>query len=112
MSAPSTTAPATPSTRRPRPASASARPLAVHDPVAVLEATLGDRDRQQVQVTIIRPGTSANGLRYPDHVLADSAPLWEGAAAFLDHPHSLDLTRAGQRSLRDLVGVYSGVRYD
>lgn len=79
---------------------------------SVLEARVADRDRRQLDVTLIRPGTSANGLNYAEDVLRASLPLWEGAAAFLDHPTALDLTRAGQRSLRDLVGVYGDVRYD
>lgn len=79
---------------------------------AVLEAHAVDPERRRVEVTIIRPGTSANGLRYSEEVLRASLPLWEGAAAFVDHPDALDLTRAGQRSLRDLVGVYGGVRYE
>lgn len=63
-------------------------------------------------VTIIRPGISANGLRYSREVLAASLPLWHGASAFCDHPTSLDGTRAGGRSLRDLVGVYSDPHLD
>jgi len=58
---------------------------------SVLEARVADQDRRQLDVTLIRPGTSAN---------------------VLDHPTALDLTRACQRSLRDLVGVYGDVRYD
>src|SRR5438046_1717185 len=80
--------------------------------VTALEARLPDPGRREIEVTIIRPGTSANGLHYSEPVLRASLPLWEGAAAFVDHPDALDLTRAGQRSLRDLVGVYGRVRYD
>ena len=80
--------------------------------VAALEARGEDAGRRSVEVTLIRPGRSANGMEYAEETLRTSLPLWEGAAAFLDHPHALDMTRAGQRSLRDLVGVYDRVRYE
>jgi hypothetical protein len=78
----------------------------------VLEARGDESGRRAIEVTLIRPGRSANRLAYSEEVLRASLPLWEGAAAFLDHPDALDLTRAGQRSLRDLVGVYDRVRYE
>src|SRR3712207_4216688 len=54
--------------------------------LAVMEAHVADPERRRVEVTIIRPGTSANGLRYTEEALRASLPLWEGAAAFVDHP--------------------------
>jgi hypothetical protein len=65
-----------------------------------------------VEVTIARPGVSQNGYIYSESVLREGASLWDGAPAFLDHPTALDLTRAGSRSLRDLVGVYEGARFE
>ena len=65
----------------------------------------------KVQVVIIRPGLSENGLEYRPDVLRDSVRLWEGASAFLDHPTAIDMSRAGGRSVRDLAGYYSSVRY-
>lgn len=65
-----------------------------------------------LEVTVIRPGRSQNGLHYPAQVLREAVPLWEGAAAFCDHPTALDQTRAGGRSVRDLVGVYAGAHYE
>lgn len=65
-----------------------------------------------VEVTIIRPGLSANGHEYPENVLMASVPMWEGVAAFCDHPSWIDQTRAGGRSVRDLVGVYSEPRWE
>ncbi|MDA8217178.1 MAG: Mu-like prophage major head subunit gpT family protein [Dehalococcoidales bacterium] len=75
-----------------------------------LEATEG-RPRE-VEVTIIRPGTSANGCHYPAAILRAAAGLFEGAAAFADHPDALDQTRAGGRSIRDLVGAYHSARWE
>jgi len=77
----------------------------------VCEATIADAAAHVVEVTIARPGVSNNGMIYTDSVLRDATPLWEGAPAFLDHPTALDLTRAGTRSLRDLVGVYEGATF-
>lgn len=77
-----------------------------------VEAEIADEVSHVVEVTIVRPGVSNNGYIYTEGVLRAATPLWEGAPAFLDHPTALDLTRAGSRSLRDLVGVYEGARYD
>ena len=71
----------------------------------ILEARVVDEPGHVVEVTIARPGTSMNGYVYSEGVLRAAVPLWNGAPAFLDHPTAMDLTRAGGRSLRDLVGV-------
>lgn len=65
----------------------------------------------KVQVVIIRPGLSENGLEYRPDVLRDSVRLWEGASAFLDHPTAIDMSRSGGRSVRDLAGYYSSAKY-
>lgn len=66
---------------------------------------------RSVDVTLIRPGVSANGNAYSPELLANSTPLWAGATAFVDHPTALDNTRAGGRSVRDIVGVYRAARW-
>ncbi len=76
------------------------------------EATIVDEGAHVVEVTIARPGVSNNGYIYTDAVLEAAAPLWNGAPAFLDHPTALDMTRAGTRSLRDLVGVYEDAHFE
>ncbi len=93
-------------------------------PVAVihfddaLEARLVDAPEtlagplRDIEVTIIRPCVSQNGLRYSPAVLQAAVAKFEGAAAFADHPDALDLSRAGGRSIRDLVGVYHSARYE
>ncbi|HEY3107388.1 MAG TPA: Mu-like prophage major head subunit gpT family protein [Chloroflexota bacterium] len=75
------------------------------------DATLA-APRRTLAVTLIRAGTSHNRLHYPASVLEAAIPLFEGAAAFVDHPSSVDQSRAGGRSLRDLAGVYRNVRLD
>jgi hypothetical protein len=76
-----------------------------------LEAKVVDEAQRVVEVTIVRPGVSDNGYVYAESVLREAVGLWNGAPAFLDHPTALDLTRAGSRSLRDLVGVYENPAY-
>ncbi len=76
--------------------------------VGAVEAVEGTK----VQVVIIRPGLSENGLEYRPDALRDSVRLWEGASAFLDHPTVIDMSRAGGRSVRDLAGYYSSVSYE
>ena len=83
--------------------------LVLEDLIREAAAVPGDR---AVEVTIIRPGLSSNRHEYPEDVLMASVPMWEGVAAFCDHPSWIDQTRAGGRSVRDLVGVYSGARYE
>lgn len=83
------------------------------EPLAeVLEATNPRPDRLEVEVSILKPGLSRNRWRYSEAVLREAVPLFEGAAAFCDHRGPLDRGRAGYRSVRDLVGVYSDVRYE
>ena len=78
-----------------------------------LEATRGEGGAaREFEVTVIRPGTSSNGLRYGERALAESVELWNGAASFCDHPGPLDQGRAGGRSVRDLVGVFAAARHE
>lgn len=77
-----------------------------------LEAADPRPEQLAVEVTIVRPGLSRNGWLYTEAALREATALFEGAAAFCDHPGPMDLGRAGGRSVRDLVGVYGDVRYD
>ena len=67
---------------------------------------------REIEVVVIRPGVSNNGLRYGERVLEESVPLWSGAPSYCDHPGPLDQGRAGGRSVRDLVGVFASPRYE
>ena len=58
---------------------------------------------------MIRAGTSSNGNHYPESVLQDATPLFEGARAFADHKGPTD---RAERSVRDLVGYYRRTRYE
>jgi len=77
----------------------------------MLEAARRSGERA-VEVTIIRPGVSSNRHEWPEDVLRASVPLWEGVAAFCDHPSWIDQSRAGGRSVRDLAGVYTNPRWE
>ncbi|MDA8218217.1 MAG: hypothetical protein M0Z94_11435, partial [Dehalococcoidales bacterium] len=77
----------------------------------ILEGDADPAGLPEVEVTIIRPCLSQNGLRYAPGALREAVAKFEGAAAFADHPNMLDATRAGGRSIRDIVGSYHGARY-
>jgi hypothetical protein len=68
------------------------------------EPQVKDPGRRLVEVTIIRPGESRNGFYYPEEVLRESLPCWEGVAAFADHSR--------EKSVRNLVGVYTSPRWE
>ncbi|GAB4412527.1 MAG: hypothetical protein Kow00123_26350 [Anaerolineales bacterium] len=60
---------------------------------------------REVEVTLIRPGLSLNGWLWTPEVLAEAAPLFEGATALMDH------APPGQHpSVRQAVGAYHSVR--
>ncbi|MFQ5895918.1 MAG: hypothetical protein ACE5JJ_08935 [Nitrospinota bacterium] len=71
----------------------------------LLEAVAGAEGREW-EVVLIRTGLSANGNFYPEEVLRRSLPLFEGVRAFADHGGG------PERSVRDLVGWFSGARLE
>lgn len=75
-----------------------------------IHLSTGQLDRE-LGVVVIRAG-AANGLLFPAEVLKRSATSFEGAPCFVDHAGPLDVGRAGGRSVRDLAGYLSGVRWD
>lgn len=75
------------------------------------EAVAKDGEAGKVfEVTLIRPGWSANGRYYPREVLAAAAPLYERARVFADHPTATELQQRPERSVRDLVAWVEGVQ--
>jgi len=75
------------------------------------EAVVKDGDAGKVfEVTLIRPGWSANGRYYPREVLVAAAPLYERARVFADHPTAAELRERPERSVRDLVAWIEGVQ--
>lgn len=64
----------------------------------------------EIECTIIRAGTSANGVVYTDRLLQDSVALFEGVRVFSksDAVHSA----GGGKDVRNLHGGIYGVRYE
>ena len=76
-----------------------------------VELAVSGGSGREFEVVCIRPGL-ANGLHYPEGVLAASIALWDGVTSFVDHPSALDRTRAGYRSVRDVCGVVVAPAWD
>lgn len=66
-------------------------------------------DKLEAEVTIIRPGWSANGKFYGAPVLAAAVPLYEGVRAYVNHPTPQEERDRPERDLRDLAGRYRSV---
>lgn len=82
-----------------------------YTPVQLVEAPEGIGGSKW-RVLLIQAGTSANRVHYPEDVLRRSAPLFEGTRAYADHPTRDEARTRPERSVRDIVGWYSDVRYD
>lgn len=68
-----------------------------------------DMDARVVRnVILIKAGTSKNRRRYSEAVLANAASVFEAAPAYADHPQK----GSQSRSVRDLTGQYTNVRYE
>lgn len=63
-------------------------------------------------VLLIKAGTSGNARHYPASVLESAVPLFEGARAYADHPTRDEQRNRPERSIRDVVGWFEGVRWD
>lgn len=88
-------------------AAAPANPAAVAsgaDMAAVREAADGS-----IEVTLIRAGRSANGNYYPDAVLREAVPLFEGARVFAKS--DVEHTSGKGKDVRNLIGGVYGVRF-
>jgi hypothetical protein len=77
----------------------------ITETLAIREDSL-NQDRREVEVTVIRRGTSVNGYRYSDLVLSQIAHAIDGARAYADHD------RSPVRSVRDIVGYYFAPRVE
>lgn len=67
---------------------------------------IAPEDLTNFEVTVMSPG-NGNGYEYPAHVLQSSAPLFDHANVFANHPDALDRTRPGCRKIEDLAGILS-----
>jgi hypothetical protein len=76
------------------------------------EAQIDSEARVIKNVVLIRPGESKNKREYPEAVLQQAAPVFEGVKAYADHPTAQDLKQRRERSIREITGWYSNVRYE
>lgn len=79
--------------------------------VDLMEAEIADNGTS-ARVTLIRPGWSANSRYYSKKVLEAAIPLFEGGQAYADHPGKSESKDRPERSIRDLVGWYEGVKQE
>lgn len=90
-------------TDRPDPAAAPASPAATG--AALIEAVGEDEQPSRFRVRVVRAGLSRNGNFYPDAVLREAAPLFEGVRVFVksDREHLAQ----GGKDVRNLIGGLS-----
>lgn len=96
--------------------------VAIGDPVEVTQAfqpvtlreavfieAVGEADSGKWLIRVMRSGLSANSNFYPDAVLRESAPLFEGARVFekTDEEH----VKGQGKAFRQLIGGLSGVAF-
>lgn len=77
--------------------------------IDLTEAKIDPEKRVISGVVLIKAGMSVNRKYYPEKVLQESAPLFEGVHAFADHPEMKDLDKT--RGIRNITGWYTNVRY-
>ncbi len=77
--------------------------------IELREAVVLSAELREVEVTVLESGLSRNGWFYSPELLASTAPLFEGARAFADHPGPAD---RAERSIRDIVGYYHSPRFE
>lgn len=76
---------------------------------AFIEAVGGDEAGRRFTIRIIRAGLSGNGTYYPDAVLREAAPLFEGTRVFVKS--DVEHLRGQGKDVRNLVGQISDVRF-
>ena len=106
---------ARPAQQRADPAGAGA-PVEISESSAllgILEAKKGEEPKGNAwDVLLIKAGTSGNARHYPALMLEASVPLFEGVKAYADHPSKDEARNRPERSIRDVVGWFEGIRWD
>ena len=74
------------------------------------EATF-DKDKVRINGVVLLGKDSRNDRVYTDDCRRQAVGLYEGIQAFVDHPSSDEL-KTGQRSVRNLAGVFENARLD
>lgn len=101
----------------PLPAPARADPDTSGAPVEISEADATILEAKSPKgnawdVLLIKAGTSGNRRHYPARMLKEAVPLFEGVKAYADHPSREEQRSRPERSIRDVVGWFEGVRWD
>lgn len=66
----------------------------------------------EVEVTLVKPGWSANGNYYAPSILSEALDKFRGVKAFADHGRRSDEIEMPERSIKDIVGYYTTVWQD
>ena len=80
----------------------------ITEAISLAEARI-DPVNKTVDVTLIRPGWSANGRYYSREVLQQAAALFEGTKAYANHPTLEQIKKGEGRSVLDITGDYTGI---
>lgn len=76
----------------------------------ILEA-VKDSEGREWDVMLIQAGLSKNGKYYPPETLKKAAHLFEGVFCYADHATEEEDRVRPERSVRDKVGVFRGVKF-
>lgn len=80
--------------------------------IDLTEATFDRENRVLNNVILISAGRSKNGRQYDESVLQTAAPVFEGTKSYANHPSKADIKAGQERSIRDLTGWYTEVRFE
>lgn len=76
----------------------------------VINESLGD-EGNVYKATLLQSGVSKNRNFWSADLLRSSFRMFEGAKAFADHPTRREAADRPERSVRDLIGWYEGVKF-
>lgn len=100
-------------TRAPLAESASVAPtVTLTEAVDLSEASVDPTGHVLENVVLIREGESQNGRYYSGAVLRKAIPVFNGVRAFADHPSKQGAKNRPERSVREITGWYSNVRFE
>ena len=89
----------------------STRTLYLSELTTLTEATVNG-ETKTVEVTLIKPGWSANGKFYGADMLKRDMGIFEGVKAYADHPSKSEETNRPERSVKDITGYYTNVHQE
>ena len=75
------------------------------------ESVVDTENRVIKGVVLIRAGMSMNKRFYTEKSLEEAVSVFDNSKAYADHPSKEDRVNRPERSIRDLSGWYSNVRY-